>query len=295
MDYRYKVFLAVANNLSFSKAAEELFISQPAVTKHIKELENKLCIALFLRKGNRISLTTAGNIVYNYAQKAFSLHTELEYEIGALKNTMKGRLRLGASSTISQYILPQILADFHSRFPGIEVSLNNGNSFDMEKMLAGGQIDIAIVENQSSRADFRYKKLIEDEIVAITGINSNYAKLNSINLNDLQTMPLILRERGSGTLEVIEHQLKKANIDIESLNIVIHLGSTEAIKNFLTHYDGIGLVSIKSIKKEIQLNSLKIIPIKNLKIFRDFRIVLTKGPETGFVDKFIQFLCNYNF
>ena len=295
MDYRYKVFLAVANNLSFSKAAEELFISQPAVTKHIKELENQLGIALFLRKGNRISLTTAGNIVYNYTQQAFSLHTELEYKIGALKNNMKGKLRLGASSTISQYLLPQILADFHSRFPGIEVSLNNGNSFDMEKMLAAGQIDIALVENHSSKADFRYKKYIEDEIVAITGSNSSYAKLNSMDLNDLQVMPLILRERGSGTLEVIEHELKKANIDIEKLNIVIHLGSTEAIKNFLEHYDGMGLVSLKSIKKEIQLNSLKIIPIKNLKIYRDFRIVLTKGPETGFVDKFIQFLFNYNF
>lgn len=295
MDYRYKVFLAVANNLSFSKAAEELFISQPAVTKHVKELENRLGIALFLRKGNRINLTHAGNIVYNYSQKAFNLHTELEYEIGTLKNNMKGKLRLGASSTISQYLLPQILADFHSRFPAIEISLNNGNSFDMEKMLAAGQIDIAIVENHSSKADFRYKKYIEDEIVAITGTNSNYSKLNSININELQAMPLILRERGSGTLEVIEHELKKANVDLEKLNIVIHLGSTEAIKNFLAHYDGIGLVSLKSINKEIQLNSLKIIPIKNLKIHRDFRIVLPKGPETGFVDKFIQFLFSYNF
>lgn len=294
MDFRYKVFLAVANNLSFSKAAEQLFISQPAVSKQIKELEKAHDIALFLRKGNRISLTPAGKIVYSYAQKAYSLHSDLNCDLGALKNSHKGILRIGASSSITQYLIPNILANFHTRYPNISLEILNGNSFEMEQMLSKGKIDVALVENQTSKSDFNYQNFIEDEIVAIVGTQTSFAKLKYLNISDLNTIPLVLREIGSGTLQVIEKHFTKANIELDKLNIVIHLGSTEAIKNFLSQYDAIGLVSIRSIEKELQLNTIKILPIKGMQILRNFRIALPKGPRHGFIDIFINFLENYN-
>lgn len=128
MDYRDTVFLAVAENLSFSKAANELFISQPAVTKHIKELESKLNSTLFERKGNKIYLTKAGEICYSYLKKIMQQYEALNFELGQMNNTFKGTLRIGASSTISQYLLPKVIADFHRRYPEIELFIYNGNS-----------------------------------------------------------------------------------------------------------------------------------------------------------------------
>lgn len=295
MDYRDKVFMAVAENMSFSKAAEELYISQPAVSKHIKELEDKLNITLFNRKSNRVSLTKAGEMTYNSLKKIKNLYDDLEFELGKLNDSYKGILRIGASSTISQYFLPPILSSFYKAFPEIKLYLFNGNSFEIQKKLLDNEVDIALVENYSSRQDLRYNNLIEDELVAVTGMNSIYSQLKSITINDFQQISLVLREKGSGTLEVINHWLKKNNIDIEKLNVFLYLGSTEAIKNLLTNFDGIALVSEKSITNELKLKTLKIIKIHNLNIYRNFRIAQRLGPEKKLIKVFLNFLSRYNF
>ncbi|GET28584.1 LysR family transcriptional regulator [Prolixibacter sp. SD074] len=294
MDYRYQVFLAVANNLSFTKAAQEMYISQPAVTRHIRELENTLGLALFNRKGNRITLTAAGEIVYRYAQKTHILYDELQYELGTLKQTFSGSLRLGASSTISQYVIPEVIAAFHTRYPDIEVSLINGNSFEMEQKLQENRIDLAMVENYSSKTDLQYVDFSDDEIVVIAGHTCKFGRNANGTLAELQHIPLVVRERGSGTLEVIEQYLKSAGYPLDRLNVILHLGSTEAIKNFLPRFNGIGLVSVNAIHKEIQLNTLKIIPVKGLNIKRKFRFAYPKGPLTGNVKYFVDFTKNYN-
>ncbi|HYX05852.1 MAG TPA: LysR family transcriptional regulator [Bacteroidales bacterium] len=294
MHFRISVFLAVADNLSFTKAASALFISQPAVTKHIKELENQLGITLFERRGNRITLTAAGEKVYQYARNSVMLYSELEHELSQLKDRYEGSLRIGASSTISQYVVPEVLASFHTQYPDIKLTLLNGNSFEMEQLLIEGKIDMALVENFSSRSDLRYVRFLEDEIVAVAGADSKIARKKSLDLNDLPSVPLVIREQGSGTLEVIDEYLKKAGIQLNMLQIILHLGSTEAIKNFLIAFEGMGLVSVRALKKELQLNSLTIIPFRNPKIIRHFRIVLPKGYDPGFAGLFIQFLHQYN-
>jgi len=155
MDFRIKVFLSVANNLSFTKASREMHISQPAVTKHIKELEKHFNLALFERRGNRITLTSAGEVMYRYAQKYTRLSSSLEYEISLLQNETKGSLYIGASSTASQYVIPKVLAAFHIRFPKVEMVLLNGNAFEVEQMLYDEKIELGIVENHSSRSDLQ--------------------------------------------------------------------------------------------------------------------------------------------
>ncbi|MGQ7868078.1 LysR substrate-binding domain-containing protein [Sunxiuqinia sp. sy24] len=295
MDYRDEVFLAVAENLSFSKAAEALFISQPAVTKHIKELEGKLNSALFERKGNKVYLTKAGKLAYRHLKQIQQQYHELQFELGRLNDAYQGSLRIGASSTIAQYLIPGVLAAFHQRFPEIKLDLFNGNSVDMEHKLLRNDIDLALVENDSSQANIRYHDFLDDEIVVISGADSVYGKRKTLTLPDLQHLPLVLRERGSGTLEVIQHALKKHKIELDTLNILIHLGSTEAIKNFLVNFDGIALVSEKSIAKELQLKTIVKLTVKDFSIHRKFRLSTRQGPENSLQQLFRNFVLQYPF
>jgi len=155
-DFRLKVFSAVAKKLSFTKAAEELFISQPAVTKHIKELEEQLGVALFTRHGGNISLTQAGQIVLKYAERIFDTYTALGNELAQLSDSAKGTLRIGASMTVTQYVLPNILALFKQRYPAIQVAFITGNSEFIEQQVTSHKVDIAIVEGNSHHAEIAY-------------------------------------------------------------------------------------------------------------------------------------------
>jgi DNA-binding transcriptional LysR family regulator len=295
MDYRDEVFIAVAENLSFSKAAEELYISQPAVTKHIKELESRLNVALFERVGNKIYLTKAGKLIYRHLKLIKQHYSNMEYELGRLNDAFHGSLRIGASSTISQYLIPAVIASFHRRYPEIKLDLFNGNSFEMEEKLLDNEIDLALVENESSHNSIKYTNFMDDEIVVVTGTNNVYAKRKNLSLSDIQQIPIVLREKGSGTLQVIQKSLSRHKVDFEKLNILIHLGSTEAIKNFLCDFDGIALISEKAIEKELVLKSIVRLNVKDLNINRKFRIALRQGPELRIPKLFIDFLLNYRY
>lgn len=295
MNYRDEVFLSVAENLSFSKAAEDLFISQPAISKHIKEMESQMNISLFLRKGNKVYLTKAGKLTYSYLKEIKDKYKELEFDLGLLNNSFEGSLSIGASSTISQYLIPAVLAAFHKRYPKIKLDLFNGNSFQMEYKLLENDVDIAMVENESSQKDIRYLDFYDDEIVVVANINSVYAKRKNICISDFHEIPLVLREKGSGTLEVIQNSLFKKMMNLDKLNIFIHLGSTESIKNFLLDFDGIALVSEKAIEKELLLKQLVKINVNNFLIKRKFRIALREGKESLIPRLFIDFINQYNF
>ncbi|MCT4615699.1 MAG: LysR family transcriptional regulator [Marinifilaceae bacterium] len=295
MEYRDKVFIAVAEKLSFSKAALELNISQPAVTNHIKELEERYKTNLFDRKGNRIYLTKHGEKVYNFFKKIEQEYRELEFEISQMHNSISGEFKIGASSTISQYIIPKVIASFHKRFPRIQIYLINGNSFDMEKLLSENKIDIALVENNSSKTDIRYSNFADDELVFVTAKNSLYAKKNSLKIEDLYTIPIVVREEGSGTLEVIKDKFQTHGIKFDKLNTFIHLGSTESIKNFLLDFDGIAIVSEKAIQNELYIKSLVKLNLKDISITRKFRIANRMGHKSRLVELFENFIDSYNF
>jgi len=294
MDYRDSVFISVAENLSFSKAANDLHISQPAITRHIKELEERYKTTLFERKGNKIYLTTAGEKVYHAFKKISQQYRNLDFEIGQLHHNFSGEFKLGASSTISQYVIPKIIASFHKRYPQIQIYLLNGNSFEMENLLLDNKIDLALVENHSTQSGVQYTNFLDDELIIVTGKNSVYAKHDTISLQDLTQIPIVLREQGSGTLEVIQHTLKKQNIHFEQLNTLIHLGSTESIKNFLQDFDGLAIVSEKAVQNELYLQTLVKIKIVGFSISRKFRIAYKQGHKSKQVELFENFLVNYN-
>jgi len=294
MDYRDSVFMSVAENLSFSKAANDLNISQPAVTRHIKELEERYKTNLFERKGNKIYLTKAGEKVYNTFKDIAQQYRNLDFEIGQMHDSISGEFKIGASSTISQYVIPKVIASFHKRYPKIQIYLMNGNSFEMEKLLLDNKVDIALVENLSSQSGIRYRDFLDDELIVVTGKNSVYAKRETIGKDDLLKLPIVLREQGSGTLEVIKQMFSQQNVSFESLNTLIHLGSTESIKNFLQEFDGLAIVSIKAVQNELYLKTLVKLNVTGFAIPRKLRIAYKQGHKSQQVELFEDFLLHYN-
>ncbi|MHB8580175.1 MAG: LysR substrate-binding domain-containing protein [Ignavibacteriaceae bacterium] len=292
--FRLKVFRSVANNLSFTKAASELFISQPAISKNIQALENEFGLRLFIRKGNRIYLTSAGKVVLEYSDEIFNLQVKLENSLNLFKEKQTGSLRVGASTTIAQYIIAPVLSKFNKKFPHIKLSLLSDNSERIAEALLKGEIDLGIVEGKIKNNDLKYTHFITDELVAATSFKNNLFKNNEVSLNELVRIPLILRERGSGTLEVFEHALKNKKVKVSSLNIVMFLGSTEAIKQYLEFDNCVGFISTRAIVKELKDGILKVIRIKGLQIKRNFEFIRLHGEQSlSSTSKFIQIAKNH--
>jgi DNA-binding transcriptional LysR family regulator len=288
-NFRLQVFHSVATHLSFTGAAKELFITQPAVTNNIKELENRLNVSLFDREQSGISLTKAGVILLKYTEQAFAEYKKLEYELGLLKNSFSGRLKIGASTTIEQYVLPPILARFKQTHPDIEIFLYNNNTMNIEKNVIQHEIDLGVIEGNSGDKEFKYIPFMKDEIVAIAHTSQPVSEKNQLSLNELKTTPLVIREIGSGSLDVISAELQKHQIKLKELNIKMYLGSTESIKTFLKNADCISFVSIHAVSKEIVQGQFKIIDIKDLDITRTFHFIYPQGQPNGLTDKFIEF------
>ena len=291
-DYRLKVFYTVANRLSFTKAANELNISQPAVTKHIKEIENQLNTKLFDRKGTTIQLTESGKILFVYAEKSRQLYRDLEFAIAQLNKQEKGKLKIGASTTIAQYILPEILAKFNSYYKDINIELVTHNSEDIATLLKTGKIDLGIVEGESKSSYFDYQKFKRDEIILVCKADHPLVNKN-FKTKDLYDVDLIVREQGSGTQEFIQNQLKKSKVDLQKLNIIMQLGSSESIKNYLLHSEALAFLSINTILPELKNNQLSVIDIKNFSIERDFNFITLKGEQSELIHLFMKFV-NYN-
>lgn len=295
MDFRLQVFQAVAKRLNFTKAAEELFITQPAVTKHIHELEHQFKVKLFDRNGSRIKLTKAGETLLQHTELLFGVYRNLEFEMSNLIHQHNGKLKIGASTTVAQYVLPPVLAEFHKKFPDIKIDLIANNTEVIETVLKNKQIDLGIIEGLSKKASIKYTEFIKDEIVLVASTQNTFAKKKHIPTKDLLSIPLLMREPGSGTLEVIAHSLKAFNIKLRDLKIEMQLAGTESIKAYLAHSNCMAFLSRHSIINEIQRNELQIIPVKDLKIERFFYFIQLQGRNNNLPELFMKFVRHYNF
>ncbi|WP_072545190.1 LysR substrate-binding domain-containing protein [Mediterranea massiliensis] len=288
-DFRLKVFQSVARNLSFTKASQELFISQPAITKHIQELESTYQTRLFDRQGGKISLTESGQLLLEHCERILEEYRKLEYEMHLLHNQYTGELRLGASTTIAQYVLPPMLETFISKFPQVELSLLNGNTREMEAALQEHRIDLAMVEGVTRLPNLRYTPFLEDELVVVVRTGSRLPVDDEITPQQLARLPLVLRERGSGTLDVFERAMLQHNIKLSTLHVLMYLGSTESIKLFLEHTDCLGVVSIRSVSRELYAGRLRVVEVKGLEMKREFNFAQLQGQESGLSQVFMQF------
>jgi len=293
---QYEVFFEVASNMSFTKAAEVLYISQPAVSKQIKKLESELSIALFERKGNTISLTPSGDKLLHYLHKVKMIQKQIQSDVEIVKDQLevKGELKIGASTTISLYVMPRILASFRKKFPQVQILLVNRNSENVLSALINKEIDLAIIEEHHKINAVHFQSFIEDEIIPVCAKHSSYAT-NEISLAELKSIPLALRERGSGTQSVLKKELEKNKVRLNELNIYARVGGTEALKNFLIQDDSIGFLSRLAVEKELALGILREVKIKSFKVNRKFNFVMRQGEESiGILRSLIKEARTYN-
>ena len=294
-DFRLKVFHTVAKRLSFTKAASELFITQPAVTKHIQELEQYFKVQLFERQGNQIKLTVQGKLLLQYTEQLLSIYRKIEYDLNSFTNHQKGILNLGGSSTVSQYVIPYALAEFHKKYKEVEVKLMTGNTEQIEAALLNHDIDLGIIEGKTKNKGIKYTEYVKDKLVLVSSADHPLAKKSPLSINELKNVPLLIREVGSGTLDVITRALKPFGLNFSHLNIEMELGSTEAIKIYLRNSACMAFLSIHSVVMELSNNTLQVVDVEGLTMERYFYFIQRQGGSEQLADLFMHFARHYNF
>jgi LysR family transcriptional regulator, transcriptional activator of the cysJI operon len=293
-DFRLQVFYAVARRLNFTKAGEELFITQPAVTKHIHELELHFKQKLFERNGNKVALTPAGEALLKHTEELFGIYRNIELELNDIAKKHRGKLRLGASTTVAQYVIPPVVAAFHQKYNSVQVRLKSDNTEEIERALLKGEIELGIIEGHTKNKAIHYTAFSKDEIVLVAGMRYPGSKKDSILPEELKKIPLLLREPGSGTLEVIALALKRIGVKMTALNIEMHLNSSESIKSYLLHSPCMAFISIHAVLKELEHRECRIIDVKGLTIERPFYFVQARGENNTISELFMRFAKQYN-
>ena len=274
-NFRLKVFRAVAEHLNFRKAAEHLFLTQPAVTLQIKALENDLNVRLFDRSANKVTLTAQGEVLLRYARQLADLSAQAEQELGAKDGQFSGSLSLGVSTTIAQYVLPRLIGAFLDEHPRVELALHSGNTEEVVDLLLDGKVSIGLIEGPARERGVHTEPFMRDELVLILPPNSD---LDHFSAQQLLASSLLMREQGSGSRRVVETALQKAGFKLKLFKSVMNLDSTEAIKSAVEAGLGIGFVSRWAISKELELGALTTAQVRGLEISRHFSLVTRTGP-----------------
>lgn len=260
-DRRLQVFHTVARLLSFTKAAETLHMTQPAVTFQVRQLEEYFNTRLFDRTHNKISLTDAGMVVYRYADQIFELYGELEARVREMTGDVGGHLIIGASTTIAEYMLPGLLGDFKRRFPDVTIHLKVSNTDGIVSMVENNIIDLGVVEAPVPNKNLAVDECRMDELVVIVPPQHALASRKKVRIKEVLPHPYICREEGSGTREVVLEYLQSCGFSSADLNISMELGSPEAIKGAVEAGMGLAILSRATIHKELQLGTLVAIPL----------------------------------
>ena len=275
-NFRLKVFRTVGEHLSFRKAAELLFLTQPAVTLQIKALEEDLGVRLFDRAGGRVTLTKQGAILFRYARRIAAIVAQAEDKLLAGEGQLSGVLALGVSTTIAQYVLPRLLAVFLDEHPRLQFSLHSGNTDAIVQFLLDDQVSLGLLEGPARQRDVRTEPFMEDELVLIARPDLEFSRLSC---DKLLASTLLMREHGSGSRHVVETALERAGFKLKSFKNVIELDSTEAIKSAVEAGLGLAFVSRFAIHKEIELRALKIVEVEGLRVTRQYLVASRVGPE----------------
>jgi LysR family transcriptional regulator, transcriptional activator of the cysJI operon len=290
-NYRLTVFRAVAAQRSFRRAAEQLYLTQPAVTQQIKALEELVGLPLFDRSGREVTLTAAGALLLKYTEQSGALLEQALVELASLKGQVSGMLRIAASTTIAQYILPPLLGAFLRLHPAVHVELDSSNTESVADAIASGRATLGLVEGPPHANQVRSEIWLEDELVLLVPPSHEWAGQRSITLQQIAAAPLLMRERGSGTREVIETTLEAAGVHARDLHIAIELNSTEAILGCIESGVGVGFVSRSAIQRQLALGTLSIVPVTGFTIPRNLLLLTPTGPEpTGAAAAMVELL-----
>lgn len=287
LDHKLTVFYHLAKTPNTTRVAEELLLTQPAVSKSIRELEKELGITLFKREKGRLHLTESGKYLLAETEQLLKKERAILFEIGKMRNDFTGILQIGASTTLAQYILPEMLARFTQTYPQVKIHVASGNTDQMEREVLADNLHLAFIEGTPTQPDLHYIPFLKDEIVLVCANKNPIPEI--ISKDRLRELGFVFREKGSGTYHIIKKHLAEIGIPIHQLQDQLILGSTEGIKEYLQYSDCFALLSIYSIRKELAAGSLKVVEIEGLNIERLFYAIHRQGEIDPYAQSFLRF------
>jgi len=289
-NFRIRVFRTVAHHLNFSRAAEELLLTQPAVTQQVKTLEDELGVPLFDRSGGRISLTAGGKVLLPFADRMREVSDQAFAAVAETTGEQAGELAVGASQTIGQYLLPNFVAGFVKTYPRIRIIARSGNTEAMLDALLAHEIQLALIEGPERRKDLNIEPFLQDHMVLVVPASHEWAD-HEVDVEALKQQPVLMREFGSGSRRVVEKAIVAAGLLKKDLRIQMELDSTEGLLSAVEAGLGMTFVSRWAVRNQLSLGTLKIARVRGLNLSRQFSIAYPAGPApTGNVGAFHRFL-----
>ncbi|MFZ5988408.1 MAG: selenium metabolism-associated LysR family transcriptional regulator [Bacillota bacterium] len=287
------MFKTVAEEGSMSKAGKILYMSQPAVSQTILELEETLNVKLFERLNKKLVLTNPGEILYSYAKRILLLVNEAENSMKDISNATKGKLTLGASTTIGIYLVPKIVGHFIQQYPRIDINYMIDNTRIIEQMILDHKIDIGLVEGTSYSKEIAVHHFLDDELHLTCSPEHSWIKAGQLSVEpeEISSQSLILREKGSGTRQVVEKAMSDHGLTYHTSHV---LNNTEAIKKAVEANIGVAFFSEMSINEEISLHKLYTVKIKGVNITRQFNIIYhTDKYKSPVFNTFLNHIAKY--
>jgi len=288
MDQALEVFVTVVEKGNFTRAAEELLMTQPAVSQYIRTLERSLGTRLLDRSNKYVRLNKAGEIVYHHAKEILGLYTRMNALVDDVMHRASGDLSIGSSYTFGEYLLPRMIASLRQQYPLIRPTITIGNTAEVAEMILRHEADIGIVEGDYQDERLHIEAFAEDEMVIVVPRGQRYEQLSEIPLAELQTETWIVREQGSGTREATERMFAASGFHPRQ---VVEFGSTQLIKESVEAGLGVTLLSRFVVRKELQLGTLHMLKPDGRPVIRRFSLILQKTPyHTKAVEVFLELL-----
>ncbi len=274
---RLEAFKKVYELRSFSKAAQELFLSQPTISAHVSSLECELGTRLFDRIGKTILPTKTGELLHGYAEQVFALLNQARAEVDQLQNKVSGRLSIGGSTIPADHILPVLLADFTARHPEVTIDLKVGDSGLILDSLMAGTLDLGVVGARDERPELHFMPILQDELILIAPAHYKPSKLENLTPAQLRDMPWVFREKGSGTRQSIEEGLHRMGLEVKSLNVLATVQSTGAVLSCVRAGLGISITSRLAAGELLEQREIRSVPVAGLDLQRCFYAVYRTG------------------
>ena len=288
---RLEVFAKVAEFGSFSRAAEALYLTQPTVSEHVRALEDEVGVQLLDRLGRGATPTRAGELLLSYARRMLGLAREAQQALDQFQGRMSGELVIGGSTIPGEYVLPTLLGAFKAKYPDISVSLRIGDSGQVTEWVEQGRVEVGVVGARPASRMLVSRALMQDELVVVVAAGHPWAARKTVTLDELRRAPMVMRERGSGSRQAIEHVLDDAGLSLAAFRIVAEMGSTQAIKQAVRAGVGVALISRRAVEDECRAGLVACVKVKDLRVARSFHLILHKDrTRSPLAQAFVEFL-----
>ena len=288
---RLEIFAKVAELGSFSRAAEALFLTQPTISEHVRALEDELGVQLLDRLGRGATPTRAGQLLLGYARRMLALSREAHQALERFQGRMSGELVVGGSTIPGEYVLPALIGQFKAKYPEISISLLIGSTRQVADWLDEGRVEVGVVGARPAGRTLEARELMPDELVVVVAATHPWAMRRMVPLGDLQKEPMVMRERGSGSREAVEHALQEAGISLARLRVVGEMGSTQAVKQAVRAGVGIALISKRAVEDECRAGLLACVKVKDLVVARAFYLVTHRDrTRSPLAQAFVEFI-----